>query len=280
MEGLGLVRAHRVPFRIRRLQQRIERRPAHIRRRRVKRLKTFRRHSIWKITLVDTLNLLDLLNAGALGRNEHVQFALLTGFQGDRGTLHDEVIYSTRGDLLTAHASTPTRSACSTSDRSSLEQAPLLRLKPSLEGPYDTRKPWRWAHGFSTVPPCGAISSTWRPSRRPNSGNKEPSGIATTQHFSPSPPGARQRPQLSSEPAARQTRERIRRLVILSRGALCPDAVLCRLPVVCDLAGLVRCWDNLLVFRPRTQVLCVSHVLRPSCRLRFEFFSLRSLSRR
>ena len=91
MEGLDLGRDNRVPFRIRSLQQRIERRPAHIRRRRVKHLKALLRHSIWKITLVDALNLLDLHNAGALGRRELVQFALLTGFQGDRGTLYNEV---------------------------------------------------------------------------------------------------------------------------------------------------------------------------------------------
>ena len=101
MEGLDRVLNHRVPFRIRSLQQPIERMPAQ-RRRWVERLRALQRHSIWKITLVDTLfNLLDLLNVGALGRHELVQFALLTGFQGDRGTLHDQVSH-----LLDAWGST------------------------------------------------------------------------------------------------------------------------------------------------------------------------------
>ena len=91
MEGLDIALNHRVPFRIRSLQQRIERMPAQ-RKRWVKRQRALQRHGIWKITLVDTLfNLLDLLNVGALGSHERVQFALLTGFQGYRGTLHDHV---------------------------------------------------------------------------------------------------------------------------------------------------------------------------------------------
>ena len=92
MAGLDLVRDNNVPFWIRSLQQRIERRPAHIRKRRAKRPKALQRHSIWKITLIDTLfNLLDLHNAGALGRSELAKLALLTGFHGDRETLYNEI---------------------------------------------------------------------------------------------------------------------------------------------------------------------------------------------
>ena len=53
-----------------------------------------RRHRIWKVTLVDTLfNLLDTFKLGALGTDELLEFAMLTGSQGHSDELQDCVAH-------------------------------------------------------------------------------------------------------------------------------------------------------------------------------------------
>ena len=84
--GGGLPR--RLPFRVRAIQH-LRRRPAQLRMW-AKRSSAPRRHRIWKVTLADTLfNLLDYLKVGALGTDELLEFALLTGSQGHTDELHD-----------------------------------------------------------------------------------------------------------------------------------------------------------------------------------------------
>ena len=97
----------RVPFRIRSIQS-LFTRPTQLRGW-VKHTRAPRRHRIWKVTLVDTLfNLLDSLNVGALGRDELVEFALLTGSQGDIDVLHDQaaLLLDTWGSSLVSRFST------------------------------------------------------------------------------------------------------------------------------------------------------------------------------
>ena len=68
----------RLPFRVRAIQH-LMRRTAQLRAW-ATRTSAPRRHRIWKVTLVDTLfNLLDTSKLGALGTDELLEFALLTG---------------------------------------------------------------------------------------------------------------------------------------------------------------------------------------------------------
>ena len=79
----------RVPFRMRSIQH-LLRRPAQLRAW-AKHSRASRRHRIWKVTLADTLvNLLDFHKAGALGIDELIELALLTGSQGGIDELHDQ----------------------------------------------------------------------------------------------------------------------------------------------------------------------------------------------
>ena len=81
--------ARRLPFRIRSIQ-RILRRPAQLRAW-ARHSNAPRRHRIWKVTLADTLfNLLDFHKVGALGMDELIEFALITGSQGGVDELYDQ----------------------------------------------------------------------------------------------------------------------------------------------------------------------------------------------
>ena len=82
----------RLPFRIGAIQHLI-RRPAQLRAW-ATRTSAPRRHRIWKVTLVDTLfNLLDTFKMGALGTDELLEFAMLTGSQGHSDELQDCVAH-------------------------------------------------------------------------------------------------------------------------------------------------------------------------------------------
>ena len=82
--------------------RRVERRAAHIRKKRAKRIKAQQRHEIPKATLIETLfSILDTHNLGGPGQSELTQLALLTGFQRDSEQLYEEV-----GHLLDTVGST------------------------------------------------------------------------------------------------------------------------------------------------------------------------------
>ena len=71
---------------------RVQKKAARIRKRRTQHLQARRRHRIPKSILVDTLfAALDTHNIGALGRDGLNEFALLTGFQGEREDLFEEI---------------------------------------------------------------------------------------------------------------------------------------------------------------------------------------------
>ena len=71
---------------------RVQKKAARIQKRRARHLQARRRHRIPKATLVGTLfAALDTHNTEALGREELLKFALLTGFQRDREDLFEEI---------------------------------------------------------------------------------------------------------------------------------------------------------------------------------------------
>ena len=72
---------------------RVQKKAARVQKRRIQYLQARRRHRIPKSTLVDALfSALDTHNIGALGRDELNKFALLTGFQGERDEVFEEII--------------------------------------------------------------------------------------------------------------------------------------------------------------------------------------------
>ena len=71
---------------------RVQRKAARIKKQRARYLQAHRRHRLSKATLVGTLfAALDAHSVGALGREELIQFALLTGFRSDREELFEVI---------------------------------------------------------------------------------------------------------------------------------------------------------------------------------------------
>ena len=116
-------------------------------------------HRIWKVTLADTLfNLLDFHKVGALGIDELIEFALLTGSQGGIDEQHDQAarLLDTWGSSLGSRFS---------SDRICMLQ---FRQMVSRSGPlamwkYELRRTIRFARAME--PACPMIPhefSLWR----------------------------------------------------------------------------------------------------------------------